>query len=188
MKKLLAFLLILVCFSSLTACKEDPLDNVNTDSNNSSTQEQERQEENEILIQSFDGVWKEINIPEERDLTATRWFQIVIDKNTITVYWLEYYDQFRDHSKWESVWCFNSPNNPANGTWKNPIETVAEYSYLSKFKTGICVDGDGNQYDQIFEMTFTYKSGKLAMQRKDLAAPYSHMRDSDVIYFERISD
>lgn len=184
MKKFFALLLILVCFSSLTACKEAPLDNI--DSNNSTNQEQ--QEEKQIPIQSFDGVWKEINIPEERDITAVRWFQIVIDKNTITVYWLEYYDQFKDHSEWESVWCFDSPNNPANGTWENPTETVAEYSYTSKFKTGICVDEDENQYDQIFEMIFTYKNGKLAMQRKDLAEPYSHMRDSDIIYFEKISD
>lgn len=187
MKKLLAFLLILVCFSSLTACKEDPLDNVNTDLNNSSTQEQE--ELQQIPIQSFDGVWKEINIPEERDITAVKWFQIVIENETIYVYWLEYGNQFDNSRKnWESVFCFQSPNVPANGIWKNPVEEVSEYSYETSFIVGNYLDKNGEIVDDVQKVTFTYKNGKLSMKRKSLGDLYDKFRDSDIIYFEKISD
>lgn len=173
MKKLLAFLLILVCFSSLTACKEDPLDNVNTDSNNSSTQEQ--QEEKQIPIQSFDGRWKECNLRERE----SSWTEIIIDNGCINVYWTlgdsygGYHYEVKIHE---------------DGTWENPSEEVTEYSYISKFNVGYYIDENEVRHDHIIEVTFTYKNGKLSIARADLTDPYMYYRDSDVIYFERISD
>lgn len=195
MKKLLALLLILVCFSSLTACKEDPLDNVNTDSNNSSTQEQEQQEEKYIPIQSFDGHWKETNIPEGKSITDVRWFDIIIRNGRIQIRWLSYYDQFADDYD-----CFYDESssrimqiawgcNDGYATWENPTEEATEYSFVSIEDGGYYIDADGNRIDnEDFQLLFTYKNGKLLIARADLTDPYMYYRDSDIIYFERISD
>lgn len=171
MKKFLAILLILVCFSSLTACKEDPMDN--TEPNTSTNQEQE--EVKQIPIQSFDGRWKECNL-REREPT---WAEIIIGNGIVNVYWT-FGDSYGGYSHEGQI--------HENGTWENPTEKVTEYLYTSKFNVGYYIDENEVQHDHIIEVTFTYKNGKLSIARADLTDPYMYYRDSDIIYFEKISD
>lgn len=194
MRKILAILLMLVCFSSLTACKEGTLNNVNTDSNNTTNQEQE--ELKQIPIQSFDGHWKECNLPEEKDITASQWFDIIIKNNQIQIRWLSYYDQFRDDyeqfynvSKSFHIGTIVWGHNDDHATWENPAVEITEYSFVSIEDGGYYIDSDGVRVDnEDFRLLFTYKDGKLSISRRDLGDPYMNRRDTDTIYFEKISD
>lgn len=172
MKKLLAFLLILVCFSSLTACKEDSLDNVNTDSNNSSNQEQV--ELQQIPIQSFDGVWKETS--KSLFKGYHEYFEIIIENDTIKINCI-------DFSGCNNVTVFD-------GVWKNPSEEVTEYSYNSKMYTGYYVDDNGNRIDYYdLEATFVYKNGNLTfVQDSSIVGAHRNYSNGQIIYFEKISD
>lgn len=178
MRKILAILLMLVCVSSLTACKEGTLDNVNTDSNNTTNQEEQKK----IPIQSFDGKWKEADLPEEKDITASQWFEINIKNGTISVYWMSYYDQFADsYDRCVRVW--------GSGVWENPTEDVTEYLYNSKCKLeGYVVDKDGNLIEQYSHLSFTYDNGRLSISLSNIGHPFTEYRNTDIIYFEKISD